>query len=239
MNRPPHQLDPPNSYTDQIARVLEQEILEGRFNSDEHLQQDEVCRRFGVSRTPAREALRKLQALGLVELIPNRGALVRRPTLAELREVYQLRAELEAFAAELAAGNRAEEPRAELARAQRELDALVPRIQDHELPLAEDAPLAARLGEHNERFHRVVHDMSGNTTLRRTIEDLQRRFPKDAVRLAVSTRAELERLYLEEHANILEAIERGNAERARTAMREHIRRSEEKLIEFLSGSGFE
>src|SRR5690625_3941917 len=85
----------PSSVTDQIASILESEILRGAFTRGAHLQQDEICRRFGVSRTPAREALRKLQVLGLIELIPNKGARIQRPTLEELRQTYEVRAELE------------------------------------------------------------------------------------------------------------------------------------------------
>src|SRR5690606_24679090 len=104
--RPGVGLQTPTSYADQIARILEGEILAGRYARGEHLQQDEVCRRFGVSRTPAREALRKLQALGLVQLVPNKGALIQMPTLEELRQTYEVRAELEGFAASLAARHR-------------------------------------------------------------------------------------------------------------------------------------
>src|SRR5262245_50738364 len=99
----------PASVTDQIASILEGEILRGQYHRGEHLQQQEICRRFGVSRTPAREALRKLQALGLVKLIPNRGARVLQPTLEDLRQTYDVRAELEGFAAALAAEHRTDE----------------------------------------------------------------------------------------------------------------------------------
>ncbi len=65
--------------------------------------QETMAADFRVSRTPVREALRVLQATGMVEVVPNRGALVRGPTARDLREAYVLRAELEGFAAELAA----------------------------------------------------------------------------------------------------------------------------------------
>src|SRR3712207_1750546 len=88
---------------DEIAFRLQAAILDGEFAPGTHLQQDDLCARFGVSRTPVREALRKLQAQHLVDLVPNKGATVRTPSRDELSEVYVLRAELEALAAELAA----------------------------------------------------------------------------------------------------------------------------------------
>jgi DNA-binding FadR family transcriptional regulator len=65
---------------DEIAFRLQAAILDGEFPPGTHLQQDELCARFGVSRTPVREALRKLQAQHLVDLVPNKGATVRTPS---------------------------------------------------------------------------------------------------------------------------------------------------------------
>src|SRR5438045_2449155 len=67
------------------------------------LRQETLAAEFGVSRTPVREALRKLQATGLLVVTPNKGAVVRAPTVRELREGYVVRAELEGLAAGLAA----------------------------------------------------------------------------------------------------------------------------------------
>src|ERR1044072_7350248 len=85
------------------------------------LQHEELAARFGVSRTPIREALRQLQALNLVELAPNRGATVRTPSRAELVEVYELRAEMEGFACALACDRASTEELDELERTQERL----------------------------------------------------------------------------------------------------------------------
>ena len=78
------------SLVDEIAFRLETAILEGEFRPGTHLLQDELCARFGVSRTPVREALRKLQAQHLVIVVPNKGATVRFPSEAELRDPKSL-----------------------------------------------------------------------------------------------------------------------------------------------------
>jgi DNA-binding GntR family transcriptional regulator len=85
---------PTQSLAGEIAYRLQRDILEHRVELGEHLAQDELCARFGVSRTPVREALARLAAANLVELRPNRGAVVRRPSEREIRELYELRAQL-------------------------------------------------------------------------------------------------------------------------------------------------
>ena len=235
---PPQVLRTPSSYADQIAQILEQEILDGRYRRGEHLQQDEVCRRFGVSRTPAREALRKLQALGLVELIPNRGAMVQLPTLKELTEVYRVRAELEGFAAELAAASRDDAMVARLRQAQQNLAEVVATVSSA-ADKAEDAATNEHLRGFNDAFHEIIHGAGGNQQLSRMIHDLQRYFPKDTVRLAVESPDALQSLYLDEHVVILDEIAAGRASRARAAMRDHIHRAEALMIGFLRQRGLE
>jgi len=92
------------SRADDLARELQAEIVTGRIPLGARLRQEDLAARFGVSRTPVREALRQLQAIGLVEQLGHRGALVRRFSAEECRNVYLVRAELEGLAAERAAG---------------------------------------------------------------------------------------------------------------------------------------
>src|ERR1700736_1636971 len=83
---------------DEIARALEDDIISGAIPPGQVLRQEHVCERFGVSRTPVREALQRLEALGLVSAVPNRGVRVRSISAAELREAFLIRAELESLA---------------------------------------------------------------------------------------------------------------------------------------------
>ena len=87
---------------DEIALVLEDEIVSGAIEAGVVLRQEQLSERFGVSRTPIREALRRLAALGLVSFVPNRGVRVRTLSREELREAFLVRAELESLATELA-----------------------------------------------------------------------------------------------------------------------------------------
>lgn len=220
----------PSSYADQIAQVLEQEILQGRYLRGQSLQQDELTRRFGVSRTPAREALRKLQALGLVELIPNKSAIVQVPTFDELAEVYAIRAELEGYAAALAAQARTAEQLVRLRQAQARLKATVASAADGQI---DTVTVDERLRLDNDEFHSGVHVASGNRKLAAMVRDLERYFPKDLVRRALSTIQELKRFYVDDHEEVLAEIEHGRVDGARVAMRSHIHHSQELLLRYL------
>ena len=78
---------------DDIALALEDDIVSGRIEAGTVLRQEQLSERFGVSRTPIREALRRLAALGLVSFVPNRGVRVRTLSREELREAFLVRAE--------------------------------------------------------------------------------------------------------------------------------------------------
>src|SRR5689334_13203414 len=92
------------SRADDLARELQAEIVTGRIPLGARLRQEDLAARFGVSRTPIRGALRQLQAIGLVEQLGHRGALVRSFSPDECRNIFLVRAELEGLAAERAAG---------------------------------------------------------------------------------------------------------------------------------------
>ena len=87
---------------DQVKDRLLQAIIAGRYAPDSRIVETRVAREYGTSQAPVREALRGLEALGLVEITPFRGARVRRPSRNELVEAYAVRSELECLGARLA-----------------------------------------------------------------------------------------------------------------------------------------
>ena len=106
---------------DDIALVIEEAIVSGELAPGTVLRQEQLSEQFNVSRTPVREALRRLAALGLVSFVPNRGVRVRTISREELHEAFIVRAELEALATEVAAAKMTAE---ELAGARRGGEAL-------------------------------------------------------------------------------------------------------------------
>ena len=225
------------SYADEIAFRLEAEILDGAYAPGSHLMQEEICARFGVSRTPVREALRKLQAQNLVDLIPNKGARIRVITLSELGEVYAVRAELEGYAASLAAAAFSRDQVAALESIQSQMEAVVAAIK---LPAGQrpaESFINAQLTRFNDEFHGVIRSVAGNALLDRLVLDLQRHFPKDYVWKTIHSADQIETINVTEHRQILDALRLNDPESARGSMSEHVRNSGRLVLGHLQERG--
>jgi DNA-binding GntR family transcriptional regulator len=224
------------SLADEIAHRLQRDILEGRIALGERLAQDELCARFEVSRTPIREALTKLQSSGLVSLRPNRGAIVRTPPRREVQEVYELRAELEGFAAQRAAARIDALGLRRLNRAQEDLVAAVSGLD----PAVAGAgtELATAIGAANDAFHDVILTAADNRTLQRDALRLRGSFPKDHVTEALRSVDELLALNVDEHERISAALVAGDGAAARRAMTDHVAHAGRLLVEYLDDRRF-
>src|SRR5689334_2146402 len=128
---------------DEIAAEIEEQILLGAIPPGTLLRQEQLAIRFGVSRTPIREALRRLDALGLVVLRPNRGVQVRGPSRDELWDSIVVRAALESTAAGLAATRISDAQLRQLGRAERRYRGITEQLRDHGLSVADRRVLAA------------------------------------------------------------------------------------------------
>lgn len=224
-----------SSLTDEIVLRLEQAILEGVYPPGAHLLQDELCERFGVSRTPVRQALRDLQARNLVVLMPNRGAMVRVPSRRDAQEVYAVRAELEGYAAELAAARADSRLELELAGAEARVVHLASRLQrlgEPAMPAVVELQLA--VGE----FHRALQRACGNERLLSTIRHVERSFPVEYVSLAIASDVDSQVLNLDEHQAISRAIRRRDQDGARLAMKSHVLHLGEKVVRYLEDHRF-
>ena len=141
-------------------RLLE-EILTGRYRPDARIVETQVARELGTSQAPVREALRGLEALGVVEITPFRGARVRRATRRELLEAYVVRSALEALGARLAV------PRLDA----RRLDELAGHVEDMEAAaLAGDGHTVA---EADARFHGRIVELADNGSLAKLWRSLE------------------------------------------------------------------
>ena len=225
------------SIGDEIAFRLEADILDGAYLPGTHLLQADICERFGVSRTPVREALLKLQAQNLVELIPNKGARIRVPTLSELTEVYSVRAELEGYAASLAATKCSPDTFAALDFAQSQLETVVLTLADPTEQRASDSFINSRMTRFNEEFHSVIRDAAGNKLLDRMIADLQKHFPKDYVWRATASIEQINAVNVDEHRTIAEALRQNAPSKARSAMTTHVQHAAEILLRHLQDRG--
>jgi DNA-binding GntR family transcriptional regulator len=206
---------------DEIALELEQEIVSGEVPPGAVLRQERLSARFGVSRTPIREALRRLAALGLVSFEPNRGVRVRTLAPEALYEAFLVRAELESLATELAAQKRTDDDLAELERAERSFARATERLR--EAGPSDRRELTAEWVRANHAFHDVVYRVADSPMVERIAKSARRTFAGSAVWNA--GRAEVGDLFevnVRQHRAIREAIAAGSAAGARALAREHV-----------------
>jgi DNA-binding GntR family transcriptional regulator len=198
-----------------VADYLCQAIKSGRYAPGQRLVEADLTAELGVSRGPVREAFRKLAAEGLVEIVPNRGALVRRLSITEAIELFQIRAELEALAARLASARVAGDPcvgerfRQDTAQIWRE----------------EARHSTSDYILENQDFHRAVFAAAGNGQLAKLYEQLQLSLILSQISSALSSEAIA--ASLAEHRQVAEAIMAGDAARAEKASRRHLKRAVE------------
>lgn len=218
--------DERRALVDKLANQLHARVLSGELPSGTRLRQEALAEEFGVSRTPVREALRKLQAGGLVELQPNRGAIVRGLSPREIRDAYEVRAALEALAAKLAAERVNREQLKRLTQAQGEFRAVLERTAARRRGGREiGEPQVRRWGSANDDFHQTIHEASGNEVLTATLAQLHRSFPRDLSRLVVSESTAMLEANVREHEAILEALSRHDATAAYELMLKHVARA--------------
>ena len=212
----------PGTKADEIALLLEDDIVAGRIAPGSVLRQEQLSERFGVSRTPIREALRRLAALGLVSFVPNRGVRVRTLSREELREAFLVRAELESLATELATPRMTPDDLARLDEAESRFGTLTLELRAKARSGVEDNPLAIEWMKANYAFHDVIYQAAGSPYVERLAKSARRTFVGQITWVA---RAELDELYArndEQHRAIREAIAAGSASGARVLAREHV-----------------
>jgi DNA-binding GntR family transcriptional regulator len=193
-----------------IVDGLRCDILAHRLQAGERLIESALTRRFSVSRGPVREALRRLAAEGLIEHAPNRGAIVRRLSPRDIGELFQIRVEMEALAARLAAQSPDKAARA--------------RFVEEIAMIFADAPrrMETYLDE-NAAFHAAVLSLAGN----RQLQELSARLRLTLIMAQVgdALTVEVMRASVGEHRAIAKAIVDGDAAAAAAAARAHLERA--------------
>ena len=231
------------SKVEEIAYVLEQSIVSGELAPGTLLRQEQLSEQFDVSRTPIREALRRLAALGLVSMVPNRGARVRTVSRADLREAFLVRAELESLATELAASRITEEELDQLELAEVRFAQASSTLRDHSRPESERAGLTADWLAANYAFHDVIYEAAGAPLVARIAKSARRTFLGQSI--WVPGGPEIDALYernVQQHQAIIGALRAGSAAGARELARQHVLDSGhllEVLLDHVSEQGRE
>jgi DNA-binding GntR family transcriptional regulator len=201
-----------------IVESLLADVFQGRLRAGGHLVTQDLARRFGVSHTPIREALIALAGIGIIDLLPNRGAVVRRVTPSDVREVCHVRRVLECAATRSACG------RIDLG----ELHALAADLKRLGTPRQRSGSrFLAEARAIDSKLHDLIADSCGNRFLANELGRLKTLFRafRDVSWEHDEARHDYHRLVeeAEEHLAVVEALLDGNARNASRAMARHIR----------------
>lgn len=212
---------PQQSLADQAKDQIRQAIFEGKIKPAERLTIERIAAELGISRTPIREALKSLEADGIVQLLPNRGAVVQRFSRDELYERYSVRALLEGYCGELACRVGDEKLAGVLEENCAVLDRTLLQVDRDDL---DDVSALLKL---NTQFHDSILAASGNVTANRILDSL--RMPI-AFRLYHWRDKERQRVSLDFHRRIAAAFRAQKPRQARRLLEAHILETRDFLM---------
>ena len=204
---------------DVVFNTLRQAILKGELEPGERLMEIQLAERLGVSRTPIREAIRKLELEGLVLMVPRKGAEVASISEKSLREVLEVRRSLEELAIELACQKITQEQIQELEAA----EAVFAEAVQKGDPMT--------IAESDESYHDVIYQATGNGRLVQILNNLREQMYR--YRLEYIKDEDKRQILLVEHDHLIRALEKRHVDEARRAAREHIDNQEITILKNL------
>lgn len=202
---------------DYVVAEIREGILSGRYAPGQRLIARDLIDDIGCSRGPVREALRRLAAEGLVQLVPNRGAIVRHLTRKQVDDLFAVRKNLEGLAARLAAQCIDEG----------ENRALFARVWEEVRPKGQQLPWSTFIGQ-NRLYHHTIVLIGGNETLTSLIETLQ--LPVVMLQIGRAMQPEHAAVSHLDHVSVAQAILAGDPDAAEEAMRRHLQRSHDWIV---------
>jgi len=202
--------------------LIKRMVLKGYFKPGERLIENQLSKKFGVSRTPIREAIRKLAAEGLVEITPKDGAKISKLTRNDIDEIYEIRDVLECFAAEKAASIITD----------KEVESLEKLLKDSENALLEKD--MKRMAQIDTKIHNLFCKCCKNDRLIQLIEVLCTNITRHRELILETPDAGKEAIA--GHREIINALKKRNKKAIRKSVHEHIMRGREILLEIISGN---
>lgn len=202
-----------------VFETLREAIINATLKPGERLMEIQLAEEMGVSRTPVREAIRKLELEGFVVMVPRKGAYVAGISMKDIADVFEIRAAMEGLAAGLAAERITEE---ELEQLERILVKVGECVNNSDLE---------KLIEVDTEFHDTLFKASRNERLVQIVSNLREQIQRfRTASLATPGRMQFA---LQEHKNIVEAVSDRNVELAQSLAREHIENAENSMLDVL------
>jgi DNA-binding GntR family transcriptional regulator len=201
---------------DVVFNTLREAILKGDLKPGERLMEIDLARKLGVSRTPIREAIRKLELEGLVKMEPRKGAEVAEITLDDLTDVLEVRKNLEDLAVELSCKKSTEEDIEQM------------KICHENFKEALKSDDLTVMAEADEAFHNVIYTTTRNKRLIQILNNLREQMYR--YRLEYIKDKDKRKILVDEHEKLLNAIINRDKEEAKNAIRTHINNQEKTII---------
>ena len=212
----PIRLDSYQPLREVVCETLRDAIRKGVLKPGERLMEIQLAEELGVSRTPVREAIRKLELEGYVIMMPRRGTYVANLSIRDVNEVFEIRTSLDSLASGLAAERITDE---ELERLQRLLVLIGGYIETNNMD---------KIVETDTEFHDLLYQASRNTRLVGIIFNLREQLTRfRATSMSFPGRL---KATLEEHRRIVEAIAQGDVKEAQLAAEDHMEKSEQTVL---------
>ena len=205
---------------DVVFNTLRQAILTGEMEPGERLMEIQLAQKLGVSRTPIREAIRKLELEGLVIMIPRKGAEVAHITEKDMRDVLEVRATLEELVVALACKNVTDEKLAELKAANKLFETAI---------VSKDV---VNIVDADVHFHDIIYTMTDNARLIQIINNLREQMYR--YRLEYVKDARTHSILISEHNDIIRQLADKDVEKAKVIVRQHITNQEKGIIRLLN-----
>lgn len=219
-NLAPIHLDNYKPLREVVFDVLRSAITSGALKPGERIMENQLAEQLRVSRTPVREAIRKLEQEGFVVMVPRRGTYVADLSIRDINEVFEIRTALEVLAAGLAAERISEEDLEELERLLVLIGELI------------DKGEMEKIVEADTRFHDILYGATHNRTLAAIISNLREKITLfRTISYGYPGRAKRS---LEEHRRLVEALARRNGTVAQQVARKHMENAEQTLLQHMS-----
>lgn len=215
----PVKLDSYKPLREVVSEALRDAIMNGMLKPGERLMEIQLAEQLGVSRTPVREAIRRLELEGFVVMIPRRGTYVADLSIKDINDVFEVRMALDVLAAGLAAERITDE---ELEQMERLLVEISEHIKDNNMD---------KIVEVDSDFHDILYRASRNDRLAGIIANLREQFTRFRT-ISMSYPGRLVNT-LEEHCRLVEAIAQRDVELAQNAARDHLENAEQILLQAL------
>ncbi len=199
-----------------VFRRIENDILNGRYQPGDSLNEIKLSDEIGVSRTPVREAIRQLELAGLVETIPNKGAIVKGITAQDIEDIYTIRMRIEGLAARWAAEKATDA----------ELEELREAVEMEEFYTQKNR--TEQLMQFDSRFHEIIFRAGKSRVLMQTLSSYHH-YVQRARGKSLGTPGRAEQV-LEEHRAIYEAIAARDPDGAEKLMVQHIKNARRNFL---------